>query len=129
MICRKNTKKLYSQFESNIIFSSWLILQRNEKYMEYKNSKIEENIILKIRNLRMEHGLSQQGLSNVLGVSEGQIGNIESPRFQHKYTLKQIYKFCEFIDYPFERIFLTDDELSSSNKTNLLIERIIEYEG
>lgn len=97
--------------------------------MEYKNSKIEENIILKIRNLRMEHGLSQQGLSNVLGVSEGQIGNIESPRFQHKYTLKQIYKFCKFIEYPFERIFLTDDEMSSGNKTNLLIERIIEYEG
>lgn len=97
--------------------------------MEYKNSKIEENIILKIRNLRMEHGLSQQGLSNVLGVSEGQIGNIESPRFQHKYTLKQIYKFCKFIEYPFERIFLTDDEISSGNKTNLLIERIIEYEG
>lgn len=96
--------------------------------MEYKNSKIEENIILKIRNLRMEHGLSQQGLSNVLGVSEGQIGNIESPRFQHKYTLKQIYKFCKFIEYPFERIFLTDDEISSGNKTNLLIERIIEYE-
>lgn len=97
--------------------------------MEYKNSKIEENIILKIRNLRMEHGLSQQGLSNVLGVSEGQIGNIESPRFQHKYTLKQIYKFCKFIEYPFERIFLTDDEMLSGNKTNLLIERIIEYEG
>ena len=97
--------------------------------MECKNSEIEERIIQKIRNLRLEHNLSQQALSRVLGVSEGQIGNIESPKFQHKYTLKQIYRFCKFIGYPFERVFLSDEESASDNKINLLVEKIIEYEG
>lgn len=97
--------------------------------MECRNSAIEENIIQQIRKLRMEHNLSQQALSNILGVSEGQIGNIESPKFQHKYTLKQIYKFCKFIDFPFEKMFLSEEEAVSDNKINLLIERIIDYEG
>lgn len=67
-------------------------------------------------------------LSDILDVSDGQIGNIESPRFQHKYTLKQIYTFCTFIDYPFEKVFLSDEELASKNSIALLIKKIIQYE-
>ena len=97
--------------------------------MDYTNSETEILIIQKIKALRIERNISQLALSHILGVSDGQIGNIESPRFQHKYTLKQIYDFCKFIDYPFEKVFLTDDELDADNKTELLIERIISYEG
>lgn len=97
--------------------------------MDYKNTEAEEIIIQKIKALRIDRNISQLALSQILGVSDGQIGNIESPRFQHKYTLKHIYAFCKFIDYPFERVFLTDEELEAENKTELLIEKIIEYEG
>lgn len=83
---------------------------------------------MKIRKLRLERNISQMALSDILDVSDGQIGNIESPRFQHKYTLKQIYTFCTFIDYPFEKVFLSDEELASKNSIALLIKKIIQYE-
>ena len=93
-----------------------------------KNSDIEDLVIQKIKQLRTERNISQSALSDILGISNGQIGNIESPRYQHKYTLKQIYTFCTFIEFPFEKIFLTDKELASSDNVKILIEKIIEYE-
>ena len=97
--------------------------------MKCKNSNIEDQVIQKIRRLRIERNISQSALSDILGISDGQIGNIESPKYQHKYTLKQIYEFCSFIEYPFESIFLTEEELKSKNIVKLLIEKIVEYEG
>lgn len=96
--------------------------------MKTQNTEIQINIIQKIKRLRIERKISQITLSDILCISSGQVGSIESPRFQHKYTLKQIDKFCSFINYPFERIFLTEEELSQSNSTQLLIKRIIEYD-
>lgn len=94
-----------------------------------KNSNIEDSVIQKIKRLRIERNISQSALSDILGISDGQIGNIESPKYQHKYTIKQIHEFCSFIEYPFENIFLSDEELKSKNIVKLLIEKIIEYEG
>lgn len=97
--------------------------------MKSRNTDIEEQVIQKIKQLRIERNISQLALSNILSISDGQIGNIESPRYQHKYTLKQIYTFCSFIKYPFECIFLTKEELAMENNMTILIEKIIEYEG
>ncbi len=96
--------------------------------MTSMKNPIEEAIIMKIRKLRLERNISQMALSDILDVSDGQIGNIESSRFQHKYTLKQIYTFCTFINYPFEKVFLSDEELASKNSIALLIKKIIQYE-
>lgn len=96
--------------------------------MTSMKNPIEEAIIMKIRKLRLERNISQMALSDILNVSDGQIGNIESSRFQHKYTLKQIYTFCTFINYPFEKVFLSDEELASKNSIALLIKKIIQYE-
>ena len=91
--------------------------------MNCKNSNIEDQVIQKIRRLRIERNISQSALSDILGISDGQIGNIESPKYQHKYTLKQIYEFCSFIEYPFENIFLEEEELKSKNIVKLLIKK------
>ena len=91
--------------------------------MTSMKNPIEEAIIMKIRKLRLERNISQMALSDILDVSDGQIGNIESSRFQHKYTLKQIYTFCTFINYPFEKVFLSDEELASKNSIALLIKK------
>ncbi len=97
--------------------------------MQIKNTSIQETVIQRVKSLRINNNISQLQLGSILGISSGQVGNIESPRFQHKYTLKQIYLFCEHINYPFEKIFLTDDELKETdNQTNLLIKKIIEYD-
>lgn len=96
--------------------------------MKNQNSALQDEIIQKVKSLRTEHNISQLALSNLLEISSGQVGNIESPRFQHKYTLKQIYTFCIHIGYPIERIFLTEEEISAPNHIDLLIQKIIEYD-
>lgn len=96
--------------------------------MDFKNTDIQTQVIQIIKKLRVERGISQSSLSKILGVSDGQIGNIESPKYQHKYTFKQLYDFCSFVEYPFESLFLSDDELESKDAIRILIERIIEYD-
>ena len=58
------------------------------------------------------------------------MGNIESPKFKHKYTIKQIHNFCNYLNFPFEKIFLEDRELEkpTSEVINALIVKLIEYE-
>lgn len=92
------------------------------------NNEIQDSVIQRIKRLRIEKNISQLALSKILGISNGQIGNIESPRYKHKYTLRQVYTFCKYIDYPFELIFLTECENLLSNRSDLLIKKIIEYD-
>ncbi len=103
-------------------------MHSNAAHMKSQNSEIEEQIIQKIKTLRTERNISQSAMGDILGISHGLVGNIESPRFQHKYTIKQIYTFCSFINYPFEKIFLSESELSSSDFLKILIEKIIDYD-
>ena len=83
-----------------------------------------------IREYRNDNDLSQAGLADILGISYGMIGNIESPKFSHKYTISQLYKASEFFKIPFELIFMTEEEakLSKRNVIDLLINKIIEYD-
>lgn len=96
--------------------------------MKFQNTEAQINVIQRIKELRIEHNISQIALSDILGISSGQVGSIESPRFQHKYTLKQIKKFCSYINFPFEQIFLTEAEIKLPNYPDLLIQKIIEYD-
>jgi Helix-turn-helix. len=90
-------------------------------------SDFQEEIISKIKYLRTENDISQLELSKILSISNGQIGNIESPRYKHKYTLKQIKLFCEYINFPIEKLFLSKEECIAEDKLKLLINKIIEY--
>lgn len=95
--------------------------------MENQKTAFQEFIIGRIRELRTQNDISQQRLSKILGVSVGQVGNIESPKYQHKYTLRQIQTFCDHINYPTERIFLSDEEYNSQDAMKILINKIVAY--
>lgn len=81
-------------------------------------------VIGKVKKLRTENSVSQQQLATILGVTNGQIGNIESLNYPHKYTLRQLTKiakhFGESIDF-----FFLDEENSLS--TEECVNRICEY--
>lgn len=98
--------------------------------MESKKTPYQQEIILLIKKLRQDSDVSQSQLSEILGLSPGQIGNIESPRFTHKYTIKQIYEISKYFNYPFEKVFLKEEEMTLSKKEiiDLLINRIIDYD-
>ena len=90
----------------------------------------QDKIIQTIKKIRLEKNISQAKLSELLGISRGQIGNIENPNYTHKYTLKQIVTICKHLDYPIEKIFIPEMEIAHdcSVAINALMESVIRYE-
>jgi transcriptional regulator with XRE-family HTH domain len=87
-------------------------------------------IIHKLKKLREQKGVSQGKLACYLGISNGQMGNIESPKMSTKYTLSQIYSLCELFNIRIDHLFMEDEDYNSDKDIiNLLITKIIRYEG
>lgn len=85
----------------------------------------QNEVVNRIRQLRIDSEVSQIGLANIIEVSNGQIGNIESPRFQHKYTLKQLYLIAKYFKVPIEYLLTgKNEELNTEN----LIKTLIQYD-
>jgi len=78
--------------------------------------------------MRYERGYSQKSVAMLLGISPGQVGNIESPQAANKYTLKQIFILCNSLNIPIEQIFIDDEDYGKGKDIiNLLISKIIKY--
>lgn len=89
---------------------------------------LQKSVIFQVKRLREANGYSQQRVATALGLTNGQIGNIESSNTPHKYTLQQLYTISKEFNIPFERIFLTEEEIANSNNIiDTLILKIIEY--
>lgn len=100
-------------------------------FMQNLKTDFQLSIIAKITNLRQNHHLTQIQMAEILDLSSaGQIGNIESPKYSHKYTLEQIYKISKYLGYPIEKIFLSESELenSISHVVDILFIKLIDYE-
>ncbi len=95
-----------------------------------ENIDYQDKIIQTIKRIRIERDISQAKLSELLGISRGQVGNIENPNYPHKYTLKQIVTICKHLDYPIEKIFIPEMKIAPdcSNAINALMESVIRYE-
>lgn len=92
-------------------------------------SEYQNTIINKIRQLRQEKGMSQFQIATALGISTGQLGNIETPARPHKYTLAQLAIICEELGIQIVDLFLEDkSDLPTDVIINRLINSIIEYE-
>ncbi|MDQ1140098.1 helix-turn-helix domain-containing protein [Pedobacter agri] len=65
---------------------------------------IEQLVIDKVRELRLEAGLSQYDLAIAMGLSKGFIGDVENPKRRAKYNLNHLEKLteifhCSFCDF------------------------------
>ena len=98
--------------------------------MKSENIDFQDQVIQSIKKLRMERGISQAKLSEILGISRGQIGNIENPKYSHKYTLKQIDTICKHLDYPIEKVFMPNVKIAPecSKAIDELMKSIVKYE-
>lgn len=85
----------------------------------------QNEVVNRIRQLRIDSEVSQIGLADILEVSNGQIGNIESPRFQHKYTLKQLYLIAKYFKVPIEYLLTGKNEKLNNED---LIKILIQYD-
>lgn len=88
------------------------------------------SIINRLRDIRQERNLSQAQMAISLGISTGQMGNIETPKASHKYTIGQIYTICNEFNISVADIFLSDEErkLPTNDQINILIKNIVQYE-
>lgn len=91
-------------------------------------TEYQQSIISKIRRFREERGHSQKYIADLIEISYGQMGNIESPKAKNKYTLAQIHQICKDFNIPIEQVFIEDEEFESGKDIiNLLITKIIKY--
>ena len=95
-----------------------------------ENIEYQDKIIQTIKRIRVERDISQAKLSEMLGISRGQVGNIENTNYPHKYTLKQIVNVCEKLDVPIEQIFIPEQKVKPecSEVIKGLVDCIIRYE-
>jgi len=87
----------------------------------------QQQIIDRLRKIREERNFSQAFVAKSLGISPGQLGNIESYKRSHKYTLKQIYELSKLLNIPLQNIF-TENQNSMSEDVEELIKQIIRYQ-
>ncbi|MEG1523344.1 MAG: XRE family transcriptional regulator [Bacteroidales bacterium] len=93
--------------------------------MKLSKTEYQLSVITTVKNLRVAHNESQMQIANILGVSNGQVGNIESVKYPHKYTLKQLYIISQHFNTPIHRLFVSDnDEVSCDD----IVKMIIEYD-
>jgi transcriptional regulator with XRE-family HTH domain len=91
-------------------------------------STIQNDVIFRLRKLREARGYSQAKVAALLCISSGQIGNIESPKHSHKYTLAQLETLSEEFNVPIESLFFDPEERHGPITIKEFIHRIIEYQ-
>lgn len=100
-----------------------------QNYAFLMKTDYQNEIINKVRLLRQSKNISQAKLAAIIGVSTGQIGNIETPTRAHKYTLAQLSIVCDELGIPLENIFIDNVTMLSKDEiVKRLINSIIEYE-
>lgn len=90
-------------------------------------TEIQLDIIQRIKTHRQEKNISQCYIAKLLELCPGQIGNIESIKRPHKYTLKQIVAICNEFEIAIENIFFPKINKNQVNK-EMLVEVIIKYQ-
>ena len=58
-------------------------------------SKVDIFVIQKVKEKRKELGISQRGMAEILGCSPSFIGQIESDKFDMKYSIRQLYVIAQ----------------------------------
>jgi transcriptional regulator with XRE-family HTH domain len=61
-------------------------------------SKIELFIVNKVREIRLEKGITQENIAFHLGISVGFIGQIESSKFRAKYNANHLNELAKLLD-------------------------------
>ena len=83
-------------------------------------TEFQYEVISRLKKLREDKNYSQASLAKLLEISPGQLGNIESYKQDHKFTLAQILKICDLLEARIEDVFLV------KNKGNISIREVID---
>jgi len=87
-------------------------------------SPIEQFVIDYVRKFRMEKGLTQEDIANILEISRSYIGDIESPNTRAKYNMTHINILADHFNVS-PRIFFPEKALTikAGKKDNLKVQK------
>ena len=91
-------------------------------------SDYQQQVINKIKALREKQGITQLAFSKMLGISPGQMGNIDSIRQPHKYTIKQLMTICDALGVGIEEVLYPSSAKSKACSVRDVVTAIIKYQ-
>lgn len=91
-------------------------------------TEYQQEVITRIRRLRESRGITQIALANMLGISPGQMGNIDSFKQPHKYTIKQILTVCDALGVNVEDVLFSEDLKQKAYSVRDVVDAIIKYQ-
>ena len=91
-------------------------------------TEYQQQVINKIKALREKHGITQLAISKLLGISPGQMGNIDSIRQPHKYTIKQLLTICDALGIGIEEVLFSTNAKSMTYSVRDVVTAIIKYQ-
>lgn len=83
-------------------------------------------IISRLKKAREDKSFTQASIAKHLEISPGQLGNIESYKQDHKFTLAQILKICDLLEIKIEEVLLP--EKTAKAEIRDVIEAIVKYQ-
>ena len=89
-------------------------------------TQFQYEVISKLKKYREEKNYTQASIAKLLGISPGQLGNIESYKQGHKFTLAQILKICDLLEIDIVNILLP--ERGEDVKPREIVEAIVKYQ-
>ena len=88
----------------------------------------QQKVIDRIKNIREKKGLTQLAFAKILDISPGQMGNIDSYKQPHKYTIKQIVTICDSLGINIEEVLFPESEMTKGYSVRDVVNAIIRYQ-
>jgi len=95
--------------------------------MDNKKTDIQIQVINRIKKIRLSQDVSQREFANMLDITAGEIGNIESLKYKNKYTLRQLVAISNKMNIPIIDLLYDDDEKDNVEGINDILKRIVFY--
>lgn len=95
--------------------------------MGIKKTELQLQIINRIKSIRLCNNISQRQLADMLDISYGEVGNIESVKYKNKYTLKQLVTISKILNIPISTLFFGESEKEKMHNFQELLDIIIQY--
>ena len=89
-------------------------------------TEFQYEVISRLKKAREDKNFTQASIAKHLGISPGQLGNIESYKQSHKFTLAQIMKICELLEIDILDILIPEREENIDPR--VVIEVIVKYQ-
>ncbi len=74
-------------------------------HKESISTDIEQYVINKVKEIRIDKGVSQAKLAHMIDLSVGFVGNVENPKHVAKWNLNHLNRISKELDIPFIDFF------------------------